>query len=72
MRFFGLGGNGPYMASDRRLPNPRPDLLTSTRFQIVPGTRGVPMAQIDLIFRRNLPVCANPDMTLAVLLDRCR
>jgi hypothetical protein len=70
MRLFRLSNNGPYMASDRRLANPRPDLLTAARYQIVPGPRGLPMAQIDLTFRRDLPAISNPDMTLAVLLDR--
>jgi len=63
-------GGSPYMANDRKLTNPRPDLLIGLRYQIVPGSRGLPMAQIDLTFRRNLPSISNPDMTLAVLLDR--
>jgi uncharacterized protein YbjQ (UPF0145 family) len=70
MPFFGRSSSGPYMASDRRLANPRSDLLDSTRFQIVPGPRGLPMAQVEMKFRRNLPTVANPDMSLTVLLDR--
>lgn len=70
MRLFGRLSSGPFMASDRRLPNPRPDVLTQTRYQIVPSARGLPMAQVGLTFRRDLPVLSNPDMTLAVLLDR--
>ncbi len=69
MRFFGQG-NGPYMSRDRGLPNPSPGLLSAARYQIVPSARGLPMAQVDLQFRRDIPVVANPDMTLAVLLDR--
>lgn len=70
MRLFGQSSGNPYMASDRGLSNPRPDILSGLRYQIVPSSRGLPMAQIDLRFRRDLsPVC-NPDMTLVVLLDR--
>jgi uncharacterized protein YbjQ (UPF0145 family) len=58
------------MNSDRGLPNTRPDLLSVARYQIVPGAQGLARAQIELRFRRDLPVVANPDMTLAVLLDR--
>lgn len=70
MRLFGQSSGDPYMASDRGLSNPRPDVLSGVRYQIVPSVRGLPMAQIDLRFRRDLPAVANPDMTLAVLLDR--
>ena len=70
MRLFGSSSSNPYMASDRGLSNPRPDVLSGVRYQIVPSTRGLPMAQIDLRFRRDLGAVANPDMTLAVLLDR--
>lgn len=74
MRFFGqtIGQSSAnsYMASDRGLSNPRPDVLSGVRYQIIPSARGLPMAQLDLRFRRDLPAVANPDMTLAVLLDR--
>jgi len=70
MRLFGQGSDNPYMASDRGLANPRPDVLSGVRYQIIPSARGLPMAQLDLRFRRDLPAVANPDMTLAVLLDR--
>ena len=70
MRLFGQSSGNPYMSSDRGLANPRPDLLAGVRYQIIPGTRGLPMAQLDLRFRREMPAVANPDMTLAVLLDR--
>ena len=70
MRLFGQSSGNPYMSSDRGLANPRPDLLVGVRYQIIPGARGLPMAQLDLRFRRELPAVANPDMTLAVLLDR--
>lgn len=58
------------MASERGLSNPNSQLLRGARYQIVPSGRGLPMAQIDLTFRRELGAVANPDMTLAVLLDR--
>lgn len=70
MRLFGRLSSGPYMASDRRLPNPRSDILSATRYQIVPGSHGLPMAQAELRFRRDLPTIANPHMSLTVLLDR--
>ena len=70
MRLFGLRGNGPYMAFDRRLPSNRSDLLRSSRYQIVPSPRGLPMAQLSVSFRRDLPAIINPDMNLTVLLDR--
>ena len=70
MRLFGQSSGNPYMSSDRGLANPRPDLLAGVRYQIIPSARGLPMAQLDLRFRRELPAVANPDMTLAVLLDR--
>ena len=70
MPFFGRSSNGNYMASDRRLANPRPDLLDAARFQIVPSPRGLPMAQVELRFQRFLRPIANPEMSLTVLLDR--
>ena len=70
MRLFGQSSANPYMSSDRGLSNPRPDVLSGIRYQIIPSARGLPMAQLDLRFRRDLPAVANPDMTLVVLLDR--
>lgn len=70
MRLFG-GGSGPYMSMSRGLANPRPDLLASARYQIVPSLNGLPSAQVSLTFRRDISAgITNPDMTLAVLLDR--
>jgi uncharacterized protein YbjQ (UPF0145 family) len=70
MRLFGLG-NGPYMSFSRGLPNPQPDLLAGVHYQIVPSLRGLPSAQISLRFRRDITgAVSNPDMSLAVLLDR--
>ncbi len=70
MRLFGLG-NGPYMSLRRGLANPRPDILTRVQYQIVPSIRGVPSAQISLQFQRNISgSITNPDLSLAVLLDR--
>jgi len=70
MRLFGIG-NGPYMSFSRGLSNPRPDLIAGIHYQIVPSVRGLPAAQINLRFRRDISgSLTNPDMTLAVLLDR--
>ena len=70
MRLFGMG-NGPYMSMSRGLPNPEPALVDRVRYQILPSLNGLPSAQVSLQFRRNSTiVTSNPDMTLAVLLDR--
>ena len=70
MRLFGQSSADPYMASDKGLSNPNSQVLSGVRYQIVPSGRGLPMAQVDLRFRRDIGAVANPDMTLAVLLDR--
>ena len=70
MRLFGQSSADPYMSSDRGLANPNPGLLSGARYQIVPSGRGLPMAQLDLRFRREIGAVANPDMSLVVLLDR--
>ena len=70
MRLFGQSSSDPYMASDKGLANPNSQLLRGARYQIVPSGRGLPMAQVDLTFRRELGAVANPDMSLVVLLDR--
>ena len=70
MRLFGQSSSDPYMASEKGLSNPNPQLLRGARYQIVPSGRGLPMAQVDLTFRRELGAVANPDMSLVVLLDR--
>ncbi|BDI33761.1 hypothetical protein CCAX7_58120 [Capsulimonas corticalis] len=69
MQFLGLG-NGPYQTFSHGLSNPRSDLLSGVRYQIVPSMRGVPAAQLRLQFRRDASSITNPEMTLAVLLDR--
>ena len=58
------------MSSDKGLANPNSQLLSGARYQIVPSGRGLPMAQLDLRFRREIGAVANPDMSLVVLLDR--
>src|SRR5229473_7247537 len=71
MGFFRrLGGSGPYMGSPSTLANPRPDLLSRATYQIVAGPHGLPVAQLGLTFKRTGPAVANPDLTLAVVLDR--
>ena len=70
MRLFGQSSSDPYMSSARKLSNPYFMALSEVRYQIVPSGRGLPMAQVALTFRRDLGAVANPDMTLAVLLDR--
>ena len=70
MRLFGQSSANPYMSSDKGLANPNSQLLSGARYQIVPSGRGLPMAQLDLRFRREIGAVANPDMSLVVLLDR--
>jgi uncharacterized protein YbjQ (UPF0145 family) len=70
MRFFGLTKSDPYLSRPRGLANPRPDLFRSVHYQIVPSPRAMPMAQVSLDFRQDVRPCANPDMTLTVLVDR--
>jgi uncharacterized protein YbjQ (UPF0145 family) len=70
MRLFGQSSGNPYMASERKLSNPDFMALREVRYQIIPSGRGLPMAQLDLRFRRDLGAVANPDMSLVVLLDR--
>jgi len=64
------GGKNPYMLFPKRLPGRPRDALAAATYQIVPGARGVPMAQLDLRFLQNLPAVSNPDMALALLVDR--
>src|SRR5947209_5141603 len=65
-----LGGSGPYMGSPKNLNNPRPDLLDRVTYQIVAGPHGLPMAQLGLRFTRTYSAVVNPELTLAVVLDR--
>jgi len=76
------------MAFPRRLPNWDRALLSQATYQIMPGSHGGPMVQLNLVFPRTSTPSAssysyggsssfgssssvtNPDMTLALLLDR--
>ena len=76
------------MAFPRRLPNWDRNLLSQATYQIMPGSHGGPMVQLNLVFPRTSTPSAssysyggsssfgssssvtNPDMTLALLLDR--
>ena len=70
LKRFG-GGSGPFMGSPKNLDTSRTNLLTKATYQIVPGPHGAHMAQLDLQFlRTSLSGAANPDMTLALVLDR--
>lgn len=95
MSFFGLFGNGPYMAWAKRIPMSK-DAARSFRnatYQVVASPNGLPMMQLDLDFRRLntawkpvsamkqmfslnptyndwAPSTSNPDMSVALLMDR--
>ncbi len=69
MNLFG-GGKNPYMLFPKRLPNWPRDLLSAASYQIAPAERGAPLARLDLRFQQYLPPVANPDMALALLIDR--
>src|SRR5579875_199665 len=64
------GSRDPLMPFPKRLPGRDRDLLAAATYQIVPGSHGAPMARLDLSFRRDLPALSNPDLALALLLDR--
>ncbi len=69
MNFVSLFRRGPYTAFPHRFqPLPHPTLLNAT-WQVVAGTTGQPAAQLFFSFRDAPPSVANPDMTLALLLD---
>lgn len=94
MSFFGLFGNGPYMAWPKRLnTGGQSTVLRNATYQVVASEHGLPMVQLDLDFqrwdKRGQPVSpmrqmfatttvyrdwhpsmANPDMTVALLMDR--
>ena len=66
-----LGNSGPYTGSPRNLNISQNNALTKATYQIVPGLHGGHMAQLELTFGRvGYSVVTNPDMTLAVVLDR--
>lgn len=69
MGFLRRFGNGPFTAIARPLPAPYP--LSKASYRIVPSQHGLPMAQLDLAFdRTSSPGMPNPEMSLAVLIDR--
>jgi len=70
MGFLDLFKNGPYMAWAKNLPYYDRNVFRMAKYQVVPGPSGVPMIQLDLAFQRGLPCVANPDMSLAVLMDK--
>jgi len=96
MSFFGLFGNGPYMAWAKKLNIPRgAATFKNATYQVVASEHGVPMVQLDLNYQRldsrgqpispfrqggllqgmsvysdYHPSVANPDMRVALLMDR--
>lgn len=62
--------NSPYSSFAHRLPGREFMTMRRATYKIAPGQSGVPMVQLDLQFSRMMPPVANPDMTLAVLIDR--
>ena len=98
MPFFGLFGNGPYMAWAKRIPMSKQEsyYFRNATYQVVASQNGLPMVQLDLDYQRldgtgrpTTPLrqmyamnalspvyrdwaksTANPDMSVAVLMDR--
>ncbi|HWE61857.1 MAG TPA: heavy metal-binding domain-containing protein, partial [Chloroflexota bacterium] len=56
--------------SARALPSFDRQLLQKATYQITTGTHGLPMVQLGLSFAQTGNVVANPDLSLAVLIDR--
>jgi uncharacterized protein YbjQ (UPF0145 family) len=54
MSFFGLFGNGPYMAWAKRIPLSRDAMrpFRNATYQVVASPHGLPMMQLDLDFQR--------------------
>ncbi|MBX9722041.1 MAG: heavy metal-binding domain-containing protein, partial [Candidatus Obscuribacterales bacterium] len=83
MGILDLFQNGPYMQNPRPLKNVDWNVFKLATYQIVPSEHGVPMVRLELDFRRptsslftlargwTFPSSTiNPDMTMAVLLDK--
>lgn len=64
------GLRSPYTHFAHRIPDRPRNVLEQARYQIVPGGHGVPVAQLELDVWRTVPGCTNPDMTLALVIDR--
>ena len=62
----------PYMSVARRLKGRDSSILDGATYQILPGDRGLPVAQLELQFNRwKFPnPTFNPEMSLCVLLDK--
>jgi hypothetical protein len=66
MSFFNRLGIHPLQGP---INNPRPDLLATIRYETGTGVRGLPVTRLGLTFQPRGNV-ANPEMSLALLLDR--
>jgi uncharacterized protein YbjQ (UPF0145 family) len=64
------GRGSPYTHFAHSIPNRPRDVLQMARYQIVPGSHGVPVAQVELGVARTMPGVPNPDMSLALVIDR--
>ncbi len=65
-----FGQNNPYMTRPHGLGNPNANYTRNASYQIVPGPSGLPMAQVEVQFRRDLPPVTNPEMSLTLIIDR--
>jgi uncharacterized protein YbjQ (UPF0145 family) len=61
---------GPLLGSARNLPHARGDVFRRATYENATSPSGLPMIQLNLTFQRNFAGVTNPDMSLAVLLDR--
>ena len=64
------GRGSPYTHFAHRLPDRPRDILQHATYQIVPGSHGVPVAQVELHFSGTVSGCPNPAMELALVIDR--
>ena len=64
------GRGSPYTRFAHGIPGRPRDVLRRARYQIVPGSHGVPVAQVELDVARTVPGYPNPDMALALVIDR--
>jgi uncharacterized protein YbjQ (UPF0145 family) len=64
------GRGSPYTSFSHSIPNRPRNILQQARYQIVPGSHGVPVAQVELDVARTVPGTPNPDMAFAMVIDR--
>jgi uncharacterized protein YbjQ (UPF0145 family) len=64
------GRGSPYTHFAHNIPDRPRSVLQHARYQILPGGHAGPVAQVELGVSRSVPGCPNPDMALALVIDR--